>query len=55
VNRNLAIAATTSLMIAVFIVVLAVIGASHAITPRHLAGDSPWDGLNVPAGTSQQA
>ncbi|HEY1920380.1 MAG TPA: hypothetical protein VGH27_32830 [Streptosporangiaceae bacterium] len=53
-KRNLAIAATTSLMIAILIAVFAIAGASHA-APRHSAGDSPWDGPNNPGSTSQQA
>ena len=53
-NRNLAIAVTTSLMIAIFIVVFAIVGTSH-VAPRHSAGDSPWDGPNNPGTTSQQA
>jgi hypothetical protein len=54
VKRNLAIAATTSLMIAILIVVFAIAGASHA-APQHSAGDSPWDGPNHPGATTQLA
>ena len=47
-TRNRAIATTTSLLIAIFIAVIAVLAATHS-APRHNAGDSPWDGPGSPA------